>query len=221
MRHFFPLLITSTLAATACLAQTPAAELPAGTYKLDPTHASLIWKVNHMGLSNYTGRFTKFDATLTYDPKDPAKSTLEVTVDPTSVETDYPNPEKEDFNKKLQGAEWFNAGKYSAITFRSTGVTSQDDKHGIVTGDLNFLGQTKPLTLNVTFNGGMAEHPFAKKPAMGFSATGTMKRSNWGFDTYIPTLGDEVQLIIEAEFFHEGNDAKAGESASNTKANQS
>lgn len=192
----FPLMLP--LGATA---KTPIAEMPAGVYTLDETHASLIWKVSHLGLSDYTARFTSFDAELTFDPQNPENSKLVATVDPTSIETDYPYPEQKDFNQKLvTGEDWFNAGKFPQIRFESTSITKTGDTTGTITGNLTFLGVTKPLTLNATFNGAMKSQPFSKKPTMGFSATATMKRSEWGFDTYVPNIGDEVELLIEAEF---------------------
>ena len=178
-----------------------AAEAPAGKYVIDPTHASLTWKVNHLGLSNYTARFTKLDAILNYDATDPTKSTLEVKVDPTSLETDFPFPDEEDFDKKLiEGEEWFNANKHKMIQFKSTRVEMTSDKTAKVHGDLTFLGVTKPAVLNVKLNAAMAEHPMAKIPALGFSATSQIKRSEFGMEKFIPLVGDNVQLLIEAEF---------------------
>ena len=77
-----------------------AAELtvPSGTYQLDPTHASMVWKVKHLGLSNYTARFNRFDATITLDAENPTASTVTATVDPASIDTDYPLAEQKDFN---------------------------------------------------------------------------------------------------------------------------
>ncbi|MDX1974075.1 MAG: YceI family protein [Rickettsiales bacterium] len=193
-------------ASLACLpilacAQTPANEMPAGDYQLDKTHASLTWKVSHMGLSNYTARFTRMDATLNFDPKDPTKSKLVATVDPTSVRTDYPNADKKDFDAELaKGETWFNAGKFPEIKFVSTSIDKTGEKTGKVHGNLTFLGVTKPLTLDVTFNGAYAQKPMVNTPGIGFSATAKLKRSDWGFSTYIPTLGDEVTLLIEVEF---------------------
>lgn len=191
--------------ASSVYAQTtdPSA-LPAGEYQLDKTHASLTWKVSHMGLSNYTARFTDFDATIDYDPNDLENSTLTVSVDPRSLETDYPNPEEEDFDEKLITSEdWFNAGEFPQIEFISTSITRTGENTGEVTGDLTFMGVTKPLTLDVTFNGAYESHPFSQKPAMGFSAHGTLVRSEWGMDNYVPNIGDEVELLIETEFVME------------------
>jgi polyisoprenoid-binding protein YceI len=69
---------------------------------------------------------------------------------------------------------------------------------------LTFLGVTKPVTLDVTFNKALGQHPFANKPALGFTAEGSLKRSEFGMDTYIPQIGDEVDFIIQAEFFYAG-----------------
>jgi polyisoprenoid-binding protein YceI len=178
-----------------------ATDIPAATYKIDPTHASLTWRVLHMGLANYTARFTKLDATLTFDPAKPEAAKLTATIDPASIKTDYPFPEKENFDKVLfENAKWFNGNVAKSITFTSTAVKMTGAKTADVTGDLTLLGVTKPVTLKATFNGGMVSHPFAKKPAVGFSATGTVKRSEFGMTNAIPIVADDVNLVIEAEF---------------------
>jgi polyisoprenoid-binding protein YceI len=192
-------------AGVACAVTGPACaqlatDVPAGTFKIDPAHASVTWKVTHMGLSNYTARFTKIDATLTLDPAKPETSKLTASIDPKSIRTDFPFVEKEDFDKKLaKGAEWFNAEFFDKITFASTAVKMTGAKTADVTGDLTLLGVTKPVVLKVTFNGGMAAHPMSKKPAVGFSATGTVKRSEFGLKAGLPFVGDDVALLIEAE----------------------
>ncbi|MBM3617601.1 MAG: polyisoprenoid-binding protein [Alphaproteobacteria bacterium] len=180
---------------------TPFAELPAGVYHVDKSHASLIWKVSHAGLSNYTARFKSFDATVNLDPKDVTKSSVTATIDPTSVETDYVATAEKDFNKNLATQEqWFNAGKFPTITFKSTKVEKTGENTGKVHGDLTFLGVTKPAVLDVTFNGGFAEQPFSKLPTLGFSGKTVIKRSDWGLTTYVPMIGDDVTIEIEAEF---------------------
>ena len=194
------LLVTAPAFAMDAPPMTPVGQMPSGVYKIDPTHASLVWRVNHMGTSWYTARFTKFDATVNFHAEDPATSTLKVTVDPTSIQTDYPDPQKTDFDKELQGDKWLNTAKFPTITFESTAAKKADNSHGTVTGNLNFMGVTKPLTLNVTYNGGYAQQMMTKKAVLGFSATGDVKRSDWGFGTYVPLIGDDVQVIVEAEF---------------------
>lgn len=193
------LLATSPLAAYAQM--TPLAEMPAGTYNLDLSHTSLTWKVSHLGLSNYTARFTEMSGTLKLDPKDPTKSQLTVTVNPASVETDYKATEKKDFDKELAtGKDWFNAGKFPEIRFVSTRIERTGENTGKVHGNLTFLGVTKPLTLDTVFNGSYAAKPFVEVPSLGFSATATLKRSDWGLSTYVPNIGDNVKILIETEF---------------------
>jgi polyisoprenoid-binding protein YceI len=195
----FGAIVATSFAASAQL--SPLAEIPAGKYTLDPTHASLTWRVNHLGLSNYTARFARMDATLNFDPKDPTKSTLVATVDPTSVKTDFPYPDKKDFDKELAtGKDWFNATKFPEIKFESTRVEKTGENKGKIHGNLTFLGVTKPLVLDATYNGGYAKKPYADGAGIGFSATATLKRSDWGMANGIPMIGDEVQLLIETEF---------------------
>ncbi|MEL7048237.1 MAG: YceI family protein, partial [Pseudomonadota bacterium] len=137
------------LTSTAVLAETakPAAlDVPAGTYKLDATHASLTWKVSHLGLSNYTARFSKFDATLDFDPAKMDQSKLTVTIDPKSIKTDYPLAATKDFDKKLaEDPEYFNANAHPEITFVSTAVEMTGEKTAKVSGDLTLLGVTKEI----------------------------------------------------------------------------
>lgn len=202
MTKFATLAVLAAVLATSPAVAQIATEAPAGTFKLDPTHASVHWKVNHLGLSNYTGRFTRMDATLVFDPAKPEQATLEATVDPASIRTDYPAPDKHDFDKTLStDAKWFNAGASPSISFKSSSIKMTGPKTADVAGELALLGVKKPVTLKATFNGGMKEHPFAKKPAVGFSAVGTLKRSDFGMGYLVPNVGDEVQIIIEAEFF--------------------
>jgi len=203
------LVMTLALIALPFMAQaqesTPLKGMPSGLYELDKTHASLIWRVDHLGLSKYTARFTNFDVDIDLNALEPEKSRVRATIDPTSIRTDYPNTEKKDFDAELvNNAGWFNAEQFPEITFLSTAVEKTSENTGKITGDLTFLGVTKPVTLDVVFNKAMGNHPFANKPALGFSATTSLKRSDFGMTTYIPNIGDEVEIIIEAEFFYAG-----------------
>lgn len=198
------LILAMVIAPFSAIAETAKIEaMPSGLYKLDPTHASLTWKVSHLGLSQYTARFKKFDVDLMLDPVNVENSKVKATIDVTSIETDYPKPEEKDFNAKLRNdVEWFNSSKFPSITFVSTKIEKTGEKTGKMTGDVTFLGVTKPVTLDVVFNAALGNHPFANKPAIGFSATGKLKRSDFGFNTYIPQIGDEVTLSIETEFMY-------------------
>lgn len=180
---------------------TPIEKMPAGEYKLDETHASLTWKVNHMGLSNYTARFTKIDAVIDLNPKNITKSSVIAFVDPKSIKTDYPHAKKKDFDKKLANdSQWFNSKKFPEIKFVSTKIVKTGKTTAKIYGDLTFLGVTKELVLETKFNGAYAQKPLSSEPGMGFSAKGRLKRSDFGFSTYVPMIGDEVEILIEAEF---------------------
>lgn len=189
------------MAVTAAPAAAQAAKIdvPAGEYVLDKTHASIIWKVTHLGLSHYTARFTGFDMVLMLDPVTPTKSTIAVTIDPRSVKTDFPFPEKEDFDKVI-AEKFLQAGDHPAITFQSSSLKATGAKTGKLTGNLSMMGVTKPVVLDVTLNGAMV-HPFRKIPVVGFSATGKFNRSDFGSTVLQGLIGDEVTVIIEAEFF--------------------
>jgi polyisoprenoid-binding protein YceI len=183
---------------------TESQNMPSGEYLSDSTHSSLTWKVSHLGLSDYTARFTKFNVKLNFNAASPAKSSVTAAIDPTSIETDYPKGSasdisKVDFNKKLAfGKEWFNAIKFPQITFQSTKI--ETNKEGMpantawVYGDLTMLGVTRPVIMNVKFNGAYDKKPFSEVAALGFSANAKIKRSDFGFSTYVPTIGDEVKI---------------------------
>ncbi|MEM7661861.1 MAG: YceI family protein [Pseudomonadota bacterium] len=175
------------------------ADVSGGEYGLEKGHASLLWKISHNGLSYYTARFTSFDATLDFDPDNPASSSVTVAVDPTSVRTDHPDGDEWDA-ELANGDQFFNAGSFPEITFVSTGITPTGDTTGLINGDLTLLGTTLPITLEASFNG-VANPPwYGGRDVVGFSATSTIKRSDFGMNALIPNIGDEVSIIVEAEF---------------------
>jgi polyisoprenoid-binding protein YceI len=199
MRKYLIASIVALMLDVAAARAEPAA-LPAGTYKMDQAHSSLTWKVNHFGLSNYTARFSRFDAMLDIDPARPESAKVLVTVDPTSIRTDYRSAEGRDFDKELgDGEKFFNAKKFAQIMFSSTRVERTGETTARVMGDLTMLGVTKPLTIEVTLNGAK-RHPTAGLPALGFSGIAKLKRSDFDMTFMLPLVGDEVTLLIEAEF---------------------
>jgi len=178
------------------------APLPAGHYTLDKAHASLIFRVDHIGFSNYTGRFTRFDAELDLDPADPSKAQLTARIDPGSLEADNP---PEGFLAMLRGPDWLDAGAFPEMVYRSTAIELTGPDKARVTGDLAFHGVTLPVTLEVRFNGGYAGHPFDPNARIGFSARGSLTRSAFGVGAGLPPPGsklgvsDLVEIVIEAE----------------------
>lgn len=189
--------IALSLAATGAQAADPA--IPSGEYELEKTHASLIWSVSHFGLSNYTARFTDFNINLNLDMGDLENSSVTATVNPLSVETDYPG--EVDFDGEIASdPKFLNAPEFPKITFTSTRIERTGDTTARLYGDMTMLGVTKPVTFDATLNGTMASHPYAKVPAVGFHIEGTVKRSDFGFSHLIPYVGDDVHFVIEAEF---------------------
>lgn len=190
-------------APTATAPKPPKADIPAGDYTLDKTHSTLVFKVSHLGFSNYTAAFADFDAKLKFDQGNAAASALEVTINPKSLTLPAPPA---GFLDELMGAQWLNAATYPAITFKSTKIETTGPDTGKVTGDLTLHGVTKPVTLDVTYNGGYAGHPMDPHARVGFSAKGTFKRSDFGIAYGVPApgttmgVGDEVQVAIETEF---------------------
>jgi polyisoprenoid-binding protein YceI len=189
--------------ASAAAAKPATPQVPAGDYTLDKSHANLEFKVNHLGFSHYTARFADFDAKLKFDPAHPEASTVEATIDPRSLT--LPTPPA-GFKDELTGKAWLDVGPYPAITFRSTKVEMSGLYSAKVTGDFTLHGVTKPVTLDVVFNGGYAGHPMDPHARIGFSAHGTFNRSDFGIGFGVPAPGstmgvsDAVDVGIEAEF---------------------
>lgn len=197
-----PVIALAPVAAAPAMAAEPVAPkdlaaVPAGAYQLDPTHTSVVWRVSHLGLTNYTARFDKITGSLKVDPKAPEASFLAVSIDPTSVNTGLPN-----FDKKL-ATDYFKAETAPKIDFQSGKVQVTGPDKAFVTGNLTFAGVTKPVTLEVTWNGGTFNR-FAQAYVLGFSAKGKLKRSEFGLMQLQGMIGDEVELLIEAEFQNKG-----------------
>jgi len=187
-------------------AQVPEAAkgaIPAGSYTIDKAHASLIFRVDHMGFSHWTARFTTFDAKLRFDPEKPAADQVTVSIDPLSITPDNPPP---GFVAALQGAEWLNAGQFPQMTYKSTRVEAVGKSGLRIFGALTLHGVTKPVVLDATYNGGYVGHPMDPHARIGFSAHGTLMRSQFGIAYGIPQPGsnmgvsDAVDFVIEAEF---------------------
>ena len=173
---------------------TDATIVPKGTYTLDPAHTNVIFKISHLGFSNFIGRFDTIGGELTFNGKKPEKSKLNVKVDPASVDTKVAK-----LDEILKSDGFFDVAKFPAVTFKSTKVEKLTDTTGKVTGDLTLHGVTKPVVLDVTFHGAGA-NPMSKAMILGFAAQTTIKRSDFGITKYAPMLGDDVTLIIETEF---------------------
>lgn len=188
-------------------------EVAAATYSIETTHAFLTAKVGHSGgISDYRISLTDFQGTLDFDPASPETSKISVTINPMGVETNYPgdykathaNSDWETWNEDVsRDGKWLNADAHPEITFVSTSATRTGDLSGTVTGDLTFLGVTKPITMDVTYNG-VANPPwYGERDVIGFDASTTFKRSDFGMTAAIPNISDEVEITFSGEFLQD------------------
>lgn len=173
---------------------TEVASLPEGTYRLDPDHATILFKIDHLGFSKLVGRFDRFDATLDFDPQAPEAARLVVTVDPASIDLGLPA-----FEQDLRGPSWLDVERHPEARFESQGIAITGPDTGTVTGDLTLHGVTAPVTLAVTFNGG-GSSLLSGAYTLGFAARGSVSRGAFGLGALAPAIGDEVDLEIHAEF---------------------
>jgi polyisoprenoid-binding protein YceI len=177
---------------------------PAGVYRVDKSHASLQLRVSHMGFSTYTTRFSRFDATLTFDPNHLSASRLVATVDATSLAMDAAPAACIDI---VTGPQLLDTKKFPDIVFRSQKIRMTGARSFDLSGSLNLHGVTRPLVLTGTYNGGYAGMPGMDPHARaGFSAHGAFKRSDFGMPMGIPApgttlgVGDLIDVTIEIEF---------------------
>ncbi len=195
--------VTASASASASTSAPSVANIPAGDYKTDPAHTSLTFTVNHLSYSHYTARFGDIDAHLKFDPAHPEAGALTVTIDPKSLELNAP---PKGFHDELMGKMFFDAATFPKITYTSTRIDITGANTANVTGELTLHGVTQPVALVVTFNGGYPGlaglDPNAR---IGFSAKGTLKRSQFGMGYGIPApgttmgVGDDVDFTIETE----------------------
>jgi polyisoprenoid-binding protein YceI len=177
---------------------------PAGEYKLEKSHASLILRANHMGFSTYTTRFSRFDADLTLDPRNLGAAKVVTTIDASSFEMDDAPQMCLDI---MKGPKMLDTAKYPQIIFRSDKVRMTGPKSMEISGTLTLHGVTRPVVLQATYNGGYAGMPEMDPHArVGFSAHGSFKRSDFGITFGVPApgttigVGDLIDFSIEAEF---------------------
>jgi polyisoprenoid-binding protein YceI len=196
-------LLIMGMIATAAQAQSVAtnpALAPAGRYRVVRDHTQVVFSILHLGLSPYYGRIGGATGNMTFSPLDPTRSTVSIELDPRSIST-----MSDTVSRALCADDAFACGKAPRITFRSTSIKRTGDTTGEIAGDLTLGGVTKPVTLAARFHGGMQGPLGQDNYQLGFSAETTIKRSDFGLTKMIwnPTVSDEVNLLIAAEFEQE------------------
>lgn len=180
------------LTAALALLAAPAFAAPV-TYTIDPGHTMVLATWNHFGFSNPSADFGDAEGTIVYDAAKPSASSVEVTLPLSGLQTFVPK-----LNEHLAGSDFFDAAKFPTATFKSTKVVPAGKDTLKVSGDLTIKGITKPVVLEVKLNKA-GEHPMRKVQAIGFDATATVKRSDFGVGAYAPMVSDEVKLRITTE----------------------
>lgn len=183
-------------------------------FTLESPHTQIIFNVSHLGFSHSYGKFTGYSGHITFDPEAPAASSVEVSIDAKSLEL---NDAK--WNEHVRGADFIDAEKFPAITFKSTKIDVTGEKTANITGDLTLHGVTKPVVLAATLNK-LDKHPMSGKNVAGFSATASLKRSDFGISYGLPNVGDEVNIIIEVETVPVESPAGTAPAAATTPASK-
>ncbi|MCY3689718.1 MAG: YceI family protein [Gammaproteobacteria bacterium] len=183
--------------------ETEIAEIRSGQYSLDRDHATLIWKVDHLGFSTYIGRFNDFDASLDFDPENIGNSSLEVIVNTASLDVNLP-----EFEDELR-ADWFNVEQFPQAVYRTTSLAETIDENTFVfNGELTFMGVTAPVALEVDFHRGARDISRRLQYVIGFSASASVQRSAFGLDNLVNIgIGDDVELEIHVEFINTGDES--------------
>ncbi|WP_333591176.1 YceI family protein [Brevundimonas sp.] len=196
--------IVQLLAASApALAAPPAQSAPIAAtaqaagpvaYRIDPTHAQARVSWNHMGLSRPGATFETIEGVIRIDTADPTRSSVSVTIPVSGADTGVPA-----LDAMFQGADFFDAARHPNITFQSRAVrfTGLGNRFQ-VEGDLTVRGVTRPVVLDAVLNGS-GVHPMTGAPAVGFSASTTLKRSDFGLGVALPVVGDEIDVQITVE----------------------
>lgn len=173
------------------------AEIAAGEFALDQTHASILFKIDHLGFSTYIGRFETFDASLDFDAEDPPSARVEAVIDMTSL--DIANDE---FAETLMGPQWFDAEQYPEAVFKTLGLKVVGENEAVISGDLTLKGVTQAIEIEATFNGG-ANDRLRGAYVVGFSGRTVIDRTDFGVDRFSGLIADEVVIEIEVEFLQQ------------------
>lgn len=165
-----------------------------GTYKIDPHHTQVLFSVSHFGFTNYSGNFSDISGSLNLNVKDVSKNKLTIELPIQSIQTTSTK-----LTEELKDPNWFDAAKYPTAQFVSTKSVKTGEKTADVTGNLTLHGITKTVTLHVTYVGA-GINPLDKAYTVGFQITGKINRGDFGIMTYLPKVGNEVDLNIAAAF---------------------
>jgi len=194
------LLVTLCFALSSCAAlvrpnfSQVLTELRPGAYTLDPIHAYVNFRVGHLGLSKIVGRFNVVEGSLDFDPENITDLSMQGIIQAASIDVN-----NDDLEATLQDGGWFDTARYPQITFTSTSVKRTADNVLNIAGDITLRGVTRSIVIATRFNGG-ADNVLTRKYTVGFSATTTIKRSDFGMDSFAALVADDVEIELHGEF---------------------
>jgi polyisoprenoid-binding protein YceI len=169
-------------------------DLPAGVYHVDPPHCSITFDVDHLGYSRFTMRFDRASAQLEFTPQTPETSRVTAVIDASSLDTNVAA-----LDRSVKGADLLDVEHFPDIRFTSTALQRTGKNSGVMTGAMTIHGETHPVSLAVTLNGG-ARNPLTGDDTLGFTATGTIDRADYGLTTWYPAVGTTIHVVIQVEF---------------------
>lgn len=172
------------------LVNTDPGRVSAGAFRLDPAHTRVLFSVSHLGFSTFYGEFPLPTGTASLDPAKGSGNQVDVSASVATITTGNATLDAE-----LRGDKWLDAQRFPTISFKSVKVTPTGPGQADVTGDLMLHGVTRPVTLKAQFQGS-GVNPLSKAYTAGFQVSGKIKRSDFGVNTYLPMIGDDIQLMI-------------------------
>jgi polyisoprenoid-binding protein YceI len=186
-------ILKTTVGAVAGMVMSTAAMAQQQDYVLDASHSQILFSYNHLGFSTTWNMFSGFDGKIGFDESNPANSSVAVSFPLSTLFTGW-----EARFKHFMSPDFFGPMGEEVITFTSTGIEVTGDNTAKITGDLVINGETKSVVLDAVMNQ-RGDHPMAGKPWMGFNATTTLLRSDFGLGKFAPFVGDELDVMISIE----------------------
>jgi len=183
-----------TVLAFAFLAMSPLCFSEPQTWQIDPNHTAAQFSVKHLGISTVRGVFEKTSGTVTFDPGDPTKTSIDATIDATTVNTRVQMRDND-----LRSPRFLDVQKFPTIKFKSTRTEAAGTGKLKVTGDLTIHGVTKPAVLDVDTSSQPITDPMGKGLRMGASATTKINRTDFGITTLPGVVGDDIQIVLDVE----------------------
>lgn len=165
-----------------------------GNYSLDPDHTFVLFRIDHLGLSQVIGRFNEVEANLEFDPDDIEAMQLDGRIATASIDVG-----NEEFESQLRSASWLSSEQFPDARFTTESVTADADGNLTILGQFSLRGVTLPLQMDGRFNGG-ADNILTGKYTLGFAANGVISRKSYGIDDFGALVGDDIEIEIQAEF---------------------